>query len=63
MNISASISHKAGDERSSHDPNVHIKAANQRAANKREWLRRANAAAKSGDPALSANLRHQAEIC
>ena len=53
----------SGDERSSRDSNAYIRTEKQRAANKAEWLRRANAAASVGDSVLARNLTHQAEIC
>ena len=52
-----------GDERSSRNPAVQVRAANQRAANKAEWLRRANEASAAGNDLLAVNLRAQAEIC
>jgi hypothetical protein len=43
MNISNSIGHSAGDERSSRNPAVLAKAHKQHVANAAEWLRRARA--------------------
>jgi len=40
MNISNSIGHSAGDERSSRNPAVLAKAHKQHVANAAEWLRR-----------------------
>ena len=51
-----------GDERSSRNPAVQVRAAKQRAANKAEWPRRANEAAAAGNDILAVNLRAQAEI-
>jgi hypothetical protein len=53
----------AGDERSGHDPAEYIRANKRRDANKAEWLKRANAAERTGQLVLAQNLRHQAEIC
>jgi hypothetical protein len=43
MNITNSVGHGAGDERSSRDPAVLSKAYKQHLANAAEWLRRARA--------------------
>ena len=63
MQILSSQKRASGDERSSRDPKVIAAAGRQRAANKAEWLKRANAAASLGDTELARNLTHQAEIC
>jgi hypothetical protein len=55
MNGLREVNRAADDERSSRDPNIYIARAKQVAANKKEWLRRANVAAisdGSGDNAF-----------
>lgn len=63
MQILSTQKRAAGDEASSRDPKVIAAANKQRLANKAEWRKRARDADLSGDLALAANLRHQAEIC